>query len=658
MSGIVGIWNLDGKPVDQSQLARMSATLAHRGANGERLWIQGSVGLACQLFRVTPESATEIQPLIHSSGVALVFDGRLDNRAELLESLKTSAGVSVTSPDPALVLAAYEAFGDQLPERLAGDFALGLFDPNQRRLLLARDAIGIRPLHYCRTGDTFLFASEIKALLAHPLVSTRPNDDVLAEIVLNSALQQNQSQTCFESIFSLPPAFNAILTPQGFVTRRYWDFDPARQLRLKSFPEYAEAFREHFERAVRRRIRSAYPVAVSVSGGLDSSAIFCLAETLRRRAPGLHPTLLGFSNIYANDTPADEQAFLREIERDYGIMIERLPVTQTGFVSGAREEVWHVETPFLDSQWRTTRTLLDATRQAGARVLLTGHWGDQMLFDQSYLFDLFRRFAWDEVRAHLREYSHWNPDVDSAIFKRRFLLGLIRELVPARLALPLRRLRGWMSRERQINLAYAAAFRGRVRRSIPPQLSSRATAHARAIYNEARSSYHVLCMEWNNKVAAMHGMEKAFPFLDRDLIAFLMSIPGEMQTWQGMHKALLREVMHGVLPIPIVERRGKADFTALGNAGTEREYPQLLQCIEEDGMAARSGYVKGDVAKKELARLQSIVTGDNSLLAWSLCDLLGLELWLQVFFNFQPSEKESIGSWKIRTSMKQISKSI
>jgi asparagine synthase (glutamine-hydrolysing) len=172
MSGIVGIWNLDGKPVEREVLARMSATMAHRGPDGEEMWIKGPVGLGCQLLRVTPESEKETQPLVDSSGAVVVFDGRLDNREELLESLKDSYQVSSSSPDPDLVLAAYEAFGDRLPERLAGDFAFGLFDPNRQQILLARDAIGIRPLYYCRTRDTFLFASEIKALLAHPEVSS------------------------------------------------------------------------------------------------------------------------------------------------------------------------------------------------------------------------------------------------------------------------------------------------------------------------------------------------------------------------------------------------------------------------------------------------------------------------------------------------------
>ncbi len=216
MSGIVGICNLDGKPVEREVLARMSATMAHRGPDGEEKWIKGPVGLACQMFRVTPESEKETQPLVGASGAVVVFDGRLDNREELLASLKNSYRVSSSSPDPDLVLAAYEAFGDRFPERLVGDFALGLFDPHIQQLLLARDAIGIRPLYYYHAPNTFLFASEIKALLAHPEVSTRPNDDVLAQHLLRGD-QDYRGMTFFEGVLSLLPAHTALLTSRGFV---------------------------------------------------------------------------------------------------------------------------------------------------------------------------------------------------------------------------------------------------------------------------------------------------------------------------------------------------------------------------------------------------------------------------------------------------------
>ena len=630
MSGIVGIWNLDGKPVEREVLARMSGTMAHRGPDGEEMWIKGPVGLGCQLLRVTPESEKETQPLVNSSGTVLVFDGRLDNREELLPSLKDSYAVSSSSPDPDLVLAAYGAFGDRFPERLVGDFALALFDPNREQLVLVRDAIGIRPLYYCRTRDTFLFASEIKAILAHPDVSSRPNDDYLAQYLLGRN-QDTGEMTFFEQVSNLLPAHSGICNPRGFVARRYWDFDGATPIHLGSFGEYADAFREHFEQAVRRRIRSMFPVAVSLSGGLDSSSIFCLAETLRERSPDRYPRIHGVSYTSPVGSPSDESAFLTEIERGYGVTISRMPISLGGPLIGSREAVWHVEAPFLDDMWTTLHAFNTMAYNLGARVVLTGHWGDQLLFDQAYLVDCFRHLAWGEIAEHLREFGRWFTDSDARYFRHRFCIDLVKYSLPCQMVSLLRSLRIKPDRP-----WYSHALQRRARKRISTTFPTRRvlpTAHARSLYEQTRSSRHVLCMEWDNKVAAMHGLEMAFPFLDRDLISFLMRIPGRMLTWQGVPKALLREGLQGVLPEVIARRTWKADFTHLANEGMERSYAELSQYLRSHTMAGRMGYLDRDVLTQELDVLKEKLKGETCDTAWSLSDLVGLELWLQIFFG-------------------------
>ena len=229
MSGILGIWNRDGRPVDRSELLRLRATLAHRGGDGEGLEIQGSVALACCLRRIAPEAAAETQPLVSSSGVVVVFDGRLDNREELLSLLRPMSPVSPDSPDPALVIAAYDAIGDAFPERLNGDFALGLYDARRSTMLLARDSVGVRPLYYYIAHDLLMFASEIKALLAHARIVAEPDDDALADLMFNSLTgEDSKGLTFFRDIFSVLPAHVSVVSPETMVTRCYWDFDSTR----------------------------------------------------------------------------------------------------------------------------------------------------------------------------------------------------------------------------------------------------------------------------------------------------------------------------------------------------------------------------------------------------------------------------------------------
>ena len=637
MSGIVGIWNLDGRPVSPSLLASLGERLAHRGSDTSDQWCHGPVGLACRLLRITPESLKEAQPAVGPSGTVLVFDGRLDNRTELLALLSDNRDIAADSPDPVLVLAVYDRFGDRFAEYLNGDFAFGLFDPRQPRLLLVRDAIGVRPLYYTRVRDTVLFASEIKALLAHPDVPAFPNDDMLACFLLNST-PRDASMTCFRGISSVLPAHCMAITPDRMSDRQYWDF-PVTEQRFGTFHEYADAFRHHFTNAVSRRLRSAHPVAVSVSGGLDSSSILCLAETLRRNGNSTANSLLGLSYQSPAGSPSDETEFLVEIERQYGLAIELVPVS-VGLMDDCHEAMWHIEAPFLDSQWDTTRTFYRRAHALGARVMLTGHWADQVLFPQAYLIDLFHQLRWRDVGLHLQEYGRWMTDVPASFFRKRFWLDLVKYHVPEFSIPYLRRLRA-----KRPPAWYSDSFCQHAFRHLfdQPHLGAgQPTAHARSLYEEARSPYHVQCLEWNSKIAAMHGIDIAFPFLDRDLLTFLMSIPGDIQTWNGIPKALLRKGMKGVLPEAIVNRKSKADFTHLVNEGMERNYPKLLDSLESGAAAMTWGYVNRPRLQDQLRALRETIGGAaTGEVAWSLTDLLGLELWLQVFFKPRTVRDES-----------------
>jgi asparagine synthase (glutamine-hydrolysing) len=633
MSGILGIWNRDDRPVDRDELFRLRGTLAHRGGDGG-VEIRGSAGLACCLSRITPESVTETQPLVSASGAVLVFDGRLDNRQELLALLKPIQAVSDDSSDSALVLAAYDALGDTVPERLNGDFALGLFDPRRNKMLVARDPVGVRPLYYYATPELFLFASEIKALLAHAEVAAHPADEVLADFLFNGMRSEDvKGLTFFRGILSVLPAHLALVSPEKIVTRRYWDFDPTRKLRITSFQEATEGFRHHFEQSVRRRMRSTAPVAVSVSGGVDSSAIFCVAETLRRSDRAPHPALLGMSYTSPDGAPSDEKAFLIPIERAYGVEITRFDDLPRGSTDGSRDGIRQAEMPFLGSDWSGTHAFLTGVRQHGARVLLTGHWGDQFLSDDAYLVDLCFGGRLREAWKHLNEYSRWLGVEDPHYFRKRLFNGLVSHAAPDAMLPALRLGRDIVRRAPEVTPWYTEGFRRRaagrtLRRGRPRNV----TAHAGSLYRAARSRYHALCMDWNNKVAASHGLEMAFPFLDRDLIAFLMAVPGEMVGWGGVPKGLLREALRDVLPAAIAQRASKADFTSLANEAMARDHAEVVRCLEAGGAAVAFGYVRRE-ALDEIARRRPSADESTCTLSWALKDLLTLELWLQLFFG-------------------------
>jgi asparagine synthase (glutamine-hydrolysing) len=634
VSGIIGIWNRNGEPVDPAVLNRMSRAVAHRGRDGGGEWLSGAVGFACRLDWVTPEETSEAQPSIHPSGAVLVFDGRLDNRDELLAECRGST-VHVRSPDTALVLEIYVRFGDRFAEHLNGDFALALFDPRQQKLFLVRDAMGVRPLYYCQAGSTLLFASEIKALLVHPQVVARPDENQLAELLLGGYPQDNRGLTFFEGIAAAPASHVVSVTPGGLSSRQYWDF-PAQPLRRPSFDDYVEEFRHLFDQAVRRRLRSAHPVAVWVSGGLDSSAAFSAAQHVRRAASGAYPPVVGISSTAAPGSPADERALVDELERYLGTTVRRVPL-EAGLMDGCEAEMWHTENPRLDVLWSMTQGLQRATQQAGCRVLLTGIGADETLSDQAYLVDMFRRLAWRQIPGHVQEFSRWNTDASPRAIRRDVGRTLLRYHIPNALFPVLRAMRGRTRRHKDMVPWYTRKLRERALRSPAREWAANrpfASAHATSIISFIRNRLYGLKLDLRNKVGALHGLTYAYPYLDRDLVSFLVAIPGEAVVRNGVPKALLREALRGAMPESIIERRWKADFTHVATRGAERDWPQLVSYLQSHHLGVNLGLIDSEQVRRALPQqLEKVRVSLVSAPVWSLTMLFGLELWLQTFFS-------------------------
>ena len=233
MSGLVALFHLDGRPAERAVLEQLSAPLIHRAVDGQRLWISGPAGLAFQHFRTTPESTCEVQPPGCPSRLAISFDGRLDNRDELRQKLPPEMLLDgANASDAAITLAAYRQFGDSFPRELRGTLLLRSSTESSRRLLLARDVMGVRPLHYCKIGEAFLAASEIKAILAYPGFEARPDDDGLADFLLEGDWYERRL-TCFKDVFRLVPGHMLVVTTQEQRLVQYFDFDPSKQLRFE-----------------------------------------------------------------------------------------------------------------------------------------------------------------------------------------------------------------------------------------------------------------------------------------------------------------------------------------------------------------------------------------------------------------------------------------
>ena len=620
MSGIVGLFNLDGRPAESSILSRLAAAASHRAIDGADFWISGPIGLGHQYSRVTPESQGETQPFT-SAGSTVSFDGRLDNRAELLDA----CGASSSLADAAVVLAAYKHFGDAFPSRLNGDFALALADSARGQIVLASDAMGARSLYYAVVGRTLVFASEMKGVLAHPGMQARPDAESLADLLLNG--EQDGEHTWLEGVLMVPTGGAIVATVDDVRRLRCWSFEP-RELRYARGTEYVDHFRALFGQSVRRRLRSVHPVAVSVSGGLDSSSVFCTA--LARTGPDAAPPVHGVTMAFERGTAADEEQYVESIESTYAIHIDRLRFSELRLVLQGDDAIDRLEMP--RALWNAQVAVFENSFRHGCRVLLDGFFGDQLLSPAAYLVDLAKSGRVRDVRRQLDEMEAWTTDVPPGVIRHQFWSGLARSMTRP---LPFRNKAARTFRKGRYPAWYRPVFvegaldRDAARRSRRTRFVSE---HARWCYHSATSGAYLTQTHLRRNAGLLRDLEVAFPYRDRDLVAFLMDIPGEVINANGVPKQLLRTALEGVLPDAVRLRRSKGDFTRLGNRAVAAALPQMDDLFQADSLAARLGFIDPLVLRSEAAsRIARLQRDDDATFGWQLTDAAALELWLRRF---------------------------
>ncbi|MFP4038098.1 MAG: asparagine synthase (glutamine-hydrolyzing), partial [Desulfobacteraceae bacterium] len=267
MCGICGIYSLEGRPVRGESLNAMCGTMAHRGPDGQGVWVNGPVGLGHRRLSII-DLATGDQPMGTPDGAAwVVFNGEIYNFLELKSVLEGKGYRFRTTSDTESILYAYEEWGLEFVDHLRGMFAIGLWDERQRRLVLARDRIGKKPLYYLYDGKRLVFGSELKALLALPDVSKEMDFEALGAYLSFGYVPSPMS--IFKHIRKLPPAHLAVCSGDEFRTGRYWRLDTKEQEAPGKEEEAVEELASIFDKAVKLRLISDVPLGAFLSGGVD-----------------------------------------------------------------------------------------------------------------------------------------------------------------------------------------------------------------------------------------------------------------------------------------------------------------------------------------------------------------------------------------------------
>ncbi|HUD71251.1 MAG TPA: asparagine synthase (glutamine-hydrolyzing), partial [Dongiaceae bacterium] len=297
MCGIAGFLNHDGRPAERDILVAMTRSIAHRGPDGEGFHLDGALGLGHRRLSIV-DLATGDQPMTSPDGKAwVVFNGEIYNFVELRRDLETRGHRFATHSDTETILHLYEEHGPEAVRHLRGMFAFALYDPDRRRLLLARDRVGIKPLYYHDGPGGLVFASEIKALLRHPRVPRDLDTTAISDYL--TLMYVPGPGSAFRAIRRLPPAHYLVVEGGRVTLRQYWALPEETEER--SEPAWREALDATLKEAVRIHMRSDVPVGALLSGGIDSSLVVALAAGETPEA--LRTFSIGFSEAGTSELP-------------------------------------------------------------------------------------------------------------------------------------------------------------------------------------------------------------------------------------------------------------------------------------------------------------------------------------------------------------------
>ena len=612
MSVQFGKWTFDGKPVAQDYLEKVRASIAPYGPDDSGSYVKNSIGILYGAFHTTNESRRETQPHVMKSGAVITWDGRLDNREELIRSLRRV--LDITSTDVSIVAAAYEEWGTDCLAKLTGDWALSIWDANTRSLILAKDPIGVRHLYYSLDKDQVTWST-----ILDPLVLFGGKSFSLCEEYIAGCFSFSPAVhlTPYVGIHSVLPSSSVAIRAGKHSINTFWNFHPDKRIRCRSDAEYEEHFRMVFAESVRRRLRSDSPILAELSGGMDSSSIVCIADTLIAQGITGTPRLDTISYYNDSEPNWNERPYFTRVEKKRGCAGCHIDVSpRESFIFDFDTERF-AATPGVDNRSKKVRNQFAAyTTSHGNRVVLSGIGGDEVMGGvPTPTPELCNLVATGQLAILARQLKLW------ALNKRKPWCHLLFEAI-----------RGFLP----------PAIIGAPKHKSPvPWLNATFVKHNRA----AVGGYETRLKLWGSSpsfqanLRTLAGLqrqlgsfvsaseppyEKLYPYLDRDLLEFIYAIPREQLVRPGQRRSLMRRALVGIVPEEVLNRSRKAFVARAPMAAIVADWP-LFADLTRHMLSSSLGMVDN---KAFLEVLRQARCGQEIPLL-SVMRTLAVESWLR-----------------------------
>jgi asparagine synthase (glutamine-hydrolysing) len=629
MCGICGIYYQDQRRrVESSSLAEMNAQIVHRGPDDDGFFYDGNVGLAMRRLSII-DVKTGHQPLTNeTSDIWIVFNGEIYNHLELRAQMEARGHRYRTKSDTETVVHLYEEYGRDCVKHLRGMFAFAIWDRKNQKLFAARDRLGIKPFYYRWQNGTFLFGSEIKAILAYPGVNAEYDASTLAEYLAFGYIAGNS--TMFRSIRKLIPGHTLELGAGGDPRiEQYWDLTAQPEAEVRPEQYYVQAYREQLEQAVNSHLMSEVPLGVFLSGGLDSSAVAALTAKIRREP--IQTFAVGYAEEEFSELP-----FAREVARHIGSEHHEVRLSREEFFDTLPRLIWHEDEPIV---WPSSVSLYFVARLARERVtvVLTGEGSDETLAG-------YTRYAWTLKNARMDSvYRAITPSGLRSLIRK----GIKASPLGANLYRKLEHtflVRDGASWPSFYYDNFFSAFSGLEQLSLltPEAMDQAGSAYSgsmqywdharggllhRLLYADIKTYLVELLMK-QDQMSMAASIESRVPFLDHKLVEFATSIPEKYAIRGLAGKYILKQAVEDVLPHSIIYRKKMGFPTpwAWWLAG-----PQLGD-LEKTLLEPRSmerGLFRPEAVRQLFAEHRA-GHRDHGNRIWRL---LNLELWHRVFVD-------------------------
>jgi asparagine synthase (glutamine-hydrolysing) len=636
MCGISGSVR-NGSCLEEHVSIRMRDSLVHRGPDDAGLWSSPANGvtLGSRRLAILDLSPRGHMPMQDTSGdLTITFNGEIYNCVELRQELETRYPFR-SKTDTEVLLAAYSVWGPDCTRFLNGMFAFAIWDNRQKRLFAARDRFGEKPFYYYHNSTVFLFASEIKAILASGMLRSEPNLSSIYRFLVYRETDATE-ETFFRNILSLRPAHALLYTPGEDTLKlwQYWDIDPVAETRYDSDRAYAEHLLNLLQQSVRIRMRSDVPVGSCLSGGIDSSSIVGLVA---HQGPGNGQNT--FSARF-NDPRIDEGQYIQPIAAQFGATNYGVYPDANRMLEDVNALAWHQEHPFVGPSIYAQWCVMRLAQEHGVTVLLDGQGADENL--GGYLVS--QGFHCRDLLLSLR----WIALLQS-------LNGQLRrgglESLPAMLVPQVPTSFGALSLFQLEVAALPPDFRKHA--TVPPTQAPAKFKSAlhNELYQQLRCSMLPKLLRFADRNSMAFSREVRLPFLDHRVVQYLFAIPENQKIRGAVTKFVLRNAMSGKVPEKILKRTDKKGFEAPQStwlAGPLRTWANDIFTSHE---FRERGWVDQKMA---LSVWRSFLTNPSAnqtlLFRW-----LSLEVWAREFLRPSVAFESVVNQKQARASVSAFS---